>query len=381
MSDSIFLQFSNDGKIWKKVEHFLSYTVEADLYVADHAFSLEIANPEIDLRAGIQCQLFVNNKLELTGIVDRCLRRTDKQGTKLTIEGRDLMGLLVDSYCESFVSVEGKKLSQLAQMLLKSVPFINRMPVISQKDVVGKLKTRRSRDASYGLAAILGDGQAERIAQIHAGMTIFHVLSMYALSRGQMFYSLPDGTFVFGRPMVGGDPAYSIVFNRQGNGNNAIASEVEENISRRYSKVTVIGQRQATPDDGTDATATNVGGTPGTVKDDSFPFYKPYVQLSHNDSQTPKQHARLLLEKMRHDGMRLSYDLPRHSQNGVNFTVNKLVQVKDDVNRINGRPIDGVWLISGRTFKLDKQSGPITTVKLSPPGLVEDGGKMGGGRG
>ena len=381
MSDRIYLQFSADGKTWKKMEHFVSYTLEADLYVADHAFSLELKNPEIELRAGMQCRLFVNDQLELTGIIDRCLRRTDKQGTSLTVEGRDLMGLLVDSYCEAFVGVEGKKLSELAQMLLKNVPFINRKPVLNQEDVVGKIQTRRGRESSFGLAAILGDGGVERIAQIRPGMTIFQVLSTYALSRGQMFYGLPDGTFVFGRPMVGGAPDYSIVFNRSGAGNNALAAEVEENISKRYSKVTVVGQRQATADDGLDATVVNVGGPAGTVTDPDFPFYKPFVQLSHNDSQTPKQHARLLLEKMRHDGVRLSYDLPRHSQNGINFTVNRLARVKDDVNRINGAPIDGIWLVSGRTFKLDKVAGPITTVRLSPPGLVEDGGKMGGGRG
>ena len=42
-------------------------------------------------------KVFVNDQLELTGIVDRRLRRFDKQGKKLVVEGRDLMGLIVDS--------------------------------------------------------------------------------------------------------------------------------------------------------------------------------------------------------------------------------------------------------------------------------------------
>ena len=373
MSDSIYLEIGG-----RKVTHFLSYTVEADLYVADHAFSLEIGKPEFDIRPGTKCSLFVNKSKELTGIIDRRSQRTDKQGRKLVIEGRDLMGLLVDSCCEQFVSVQGMKLSGLAQFLLKNVPFINSKQILYQQDLVGKLKTRRSRNASYGLAGIFGADSAERIAQIHPGMTIFQVLQMYALSKGQMFFSLPDGTFVFGRPLVGGDPDYSIVFNEAGAGNNVISSEVEENIAKRYSKVTVVGQQQGNPADGLDATKVNI--PPGTVTDSSFPFYKPFVELSRNDSQTPQQHARLLLEKMRHDGFRLSYDLPRHSQNGKNFTINRLARVKDSVNTLNGLPIDGTFLVSGRTFKLDKDNGVTTTLKLSSPGLVEDGGKIGGGR-
>lgn len=372
MSDYIYLEVAG-----KKISHFLSYSVEADLYVADHAFSLVIGNPEFDILTGQQCHLWVNGQLELTGIVDRRAMHTDKQGRTLTIEGRDLMGLLVDSHCEQFVSVQGKKLSELAQMLLANVPFINRKQILYQQDLVGKLKTSRLRTAMYGLAGIFGADTAERLAHIHAGMSIFQVLQMYALSKGQMFFSLPDGTFVFGRPLVGGKPDYTIVFNGEGIGNTVLVAEVEENIARRYSKVSVIGQQQGQPSDGMNVGAVNIEGS---VTDSSFPFYKPFVQLSRNDSQTPQQHARLLLEKMRHDGNRLSYDLPRHSQNGVNFTVNRLCHVKDSVNTINGAPIDGTFLVSGRIFKLDKQNGPTTTLRLSPPGLVEDGGKIGGGR-
>jgi|GEM_PF-419627 len=365
--DSIYLEVNG-----RQVRHFISYRVEADLYVADHAFSLEIGLPEFDISLGARCRLLVNDQEELTGIVDRRCKRTDKNGSRMTIEGRDLMGLVVDSYCEQFVTVEGKKLSELAHMLLKDIPFINSKRILYQKDLVGKLKTRRSRDASYGLEGIMGADGAERIAQIHPGMSKFQVLSMYAISRGQMFYMLPNGTFVFGRPLVGGDPEYEIVFNPEGLGNNVLMAEEDANISQRYSKVTVVGQQQADTLDGLDAGKVNISGT---VTDPSFPFYKPFVQLSHNDSQTPKQHARLLMDKQRHDGYRLSYQVPRHSQNGRNFTINKVARVADTVHGVHGS-----FLVSGRSFQLDKSSGSTTLLKLSPLGLIEDAGKLAGGR-
>lgn len=368
MSDRIYLEVAG-----RKVEHFLSYSVEADIYVADHAFSLELANPGIEIKLGQPCKLYVNDRLELTGVIEHRVQRTDKSGRKLTIEGRDLMGQVVDAYCEQFITVENMKLSALAQLLLKDVPFINRKQIVIQQNLVGKVKTRRTKHAAYGLEAIMDTGSAERIAQIHPGMTKFQVLQMYALSRGQMFYSLPDGTFVFGRPRIGGEPEFTIVFNGRGEGNNATVGEVDENIGKRYSKVTVIGQQQGNTADGLDTTKISITGT---VTDPDFPFYKPFVQLSHNDSQTPKQHARLLLDKMRYDGQRLTYELPRHSPDGINnYSLNRLAQVKDDVHNIHG-----TYLVSGRTFKLDKGAGPSTTLRLSPPGLVEDGSGKGAGR-
>lgn len=373
MSDKISLEVGG-----KRFDHFLSYSVDADIFVADHAFSMEIANPEFDITPGQECRLYVNDQLELSGIIDRRHKRTDKQGTKVTIEGRDLMGLLVDSYCEEFRTVENITIKALAQMLMKDVPYVNRTTISGQLSLSGKIKTRRSRDAAYGLEAIMGTAGAERIAQIHPGMTKFQVLQMYALAAGVMFFLEYRGNkvfFTFDRPLVGGESDYTIIFNREGLGVNILSAELDENIAQRFSRVTVVGQRQGHADDGINPVVTNVGGPSGTVKDPSFPFYKPFVQLSHNDSQTPKQHARLLLEKMRHDGYRLSYEMPRHSINGVNFTINRLTTIKDTVHGV-----DGVFLVSGRTFKLDKQNGPTTTLRLAPPGLVEDGSKIGGGR-
>ncbi|MDA8428479.1 MAG: hypothetical protein M0T70_04415 [Geobacteraceae bacterium] len=369
MNDSIYLQIGG-----KKIRNFISYTAEADLYVADHAFSLVLSNPETEITGGQKCELYVNDQLELTGIVDHINSRLDKSGRTLTVEGRDLMGLIVDSSCEQFISVQDWKLSQLAQLLLKDVPFINLKQVLYQQDIVGKLRSRRSRLAAFGLAAMMGvESTGERIAQIHPGMSKFQVLQMYALSKGLMFYGLPDGTFIFGRPLAGGDPDYTITINKEGRGVNFISAEVDQNWSKRYSKVTVVGQRQAHVDDGVNVMSTNVGGVPGSVSDGDFPFYKPFVQLSYNDSQTPQQHARMIMDKGRHDGFRLVYELPRHSQAGKNYTINRMALIKDDIHNIHGS-----YLVSGRTFRLDKTKGPTTSITVTLPGLVEDGGKPGG---
>jgi prophage tail gpP-like protein len=352
MSDKIVLEVNG-----KRIEDFLSYSVDADLFTAAHIFSLEIRKPPIKIEPGMPCRLFVNNQLELTGVIDQTVSRCDKQGRTLSIVGRDLMGLIIDTYCEDFRGIDNMTLQDLATMLLKNIKFINIKQVSGELNLHGKIRSRQSRGIS--LHSIMFD-TTERVSQIWPGMTVFEVLHRAALSAGVMFFCLPDGSFKFDRPIVSGDIAYHITLNERGDGNNVLYAEIQKDLSKRYSKITVMGQRNLRPGDDP-----KKASFVGHAYDKTFPFYKPYVKVIHDDSQSPNQMARLILEKMAHDGFHLTYDLPRHSQNNRNFTINQLAQVTDEVHGING-----AYLVYGRTFKLDKQSGPITTLRLGPTGLI-----------
>lgn len=357
MSDNLVLQI--DGK---RIENFLSYKVEADIYTADDAFTLELAKPETTIKTGQRCELYVNDQLELTGISDRRSRRYDKQGLKLTVEGRDLMGLLVDSHCETFPTVQGKKLSELAQLLLKDIPFINRSKIIYQDEAAqirGKLKGKK-KTVDNPMAGFMDTPQ--KLAQIEPGMSAFEVLRIYAASRGLMFWAMPDGTMVFGRPRAKGEPQFSITMSRDGSNNNATGAEEIDDISKRFSRVTVIGQQQGLDDFGMTAGKIH---TRASAEDTSFPFRKPFVTKDNNDAQSPGLHARFLLEQQRHEGYRLSYTVPGHSQNGRNWQINELCRVKDEI-----LGLDGIYLIYGRTLELSRDKGKTTTVKLGTPGLI-----------
>ena len=354
MSDSVELKV--DGTT---IVNFESYTVEADLYTADDAFSLELSNPETEIRPGLKCELFVNDTRELTGIIDRVTRSYDKAGTKLRVEGRDLMGLLVDSSCTTFMDVRGKTVKQLAEILLKDIPFINRKSIVYQENFVGKMKGKK-QTVSSPAAGFLDTPQ--KIARIEPGMTVFEVLKTYAASRGLMFWAMPDGSLVFGRPLAGGQAAFSVEVRREGGNVTVLEGELVQDISRRFSRVIVIGQSQGHEDHGGDATKVN---SKATRDDTTFPFYKPFVTKMTNDSQSPPLHARLLLEKQKHDGFQLQYKAPFHSVNGRNWRINQLCRVKDEV-----LGIDGTYLIFGRTFELSKTGGSTTRLKLGYPGVV-----------
>ena len=345
-----------------KIEHFVKYSISADLYTPADAFHLELANPETAITAGAQCELWINDNLELTGVIDKVHRKINKSGVSLAVEGRDFMGLLLDSYCEPpWKTVTGMKLKALAELLLTKTPFINRKTIVYQENVVGKLKGKRTSASSGFLAGL---DTAQKIGQIEAGMTIFDVLKNYSLSRGMLFYCLPDGTLVFGRPLAKGAPAYTLTMLKSGKGNNVIESEVEQDISRRYSKYIVVGQQQGAP---TIANPSGINtdnkGTP--CLDPDAPFYKPFVACDNNDNLSPKERARVIMEKHRREGTHLVYTVGRHSQNGQNWAINKMCRIKDEKQYI-----DADYLIYGRTFEMDKQTGPITKVKLGVPGVV-----------
>jgi len=354
MDDKVYLQIAG-----KRVENFISYEVEADLYQAADRFSLELANPGSAILPGMRCELYVNDQLELTGIIDAPRKGWSKQGRTLVVDGRDLLGVVVDSYAEQFITVQGKTVKQLAELLLKNVPFINRKQIIYQENVVGKLKGKK-RTVDNPLTGFMDTPQ--KLSQIEPGMTVGEVLSIYAASRGMLFFGLPDGTLVFGRPKAAGQPLYSIVNTMNGAGNNVTSGDEVDDISRRYSKITVISQGQGHEEDGQDAGKINARYS---ATDASFPFYKPYVATLNNDSQTPKLYARMLLEKQRHDGLQLTYTAAGHSQGGKNFKINELCQVKDEMLER-----DGIYLIYNRKFKRSKQAGSTTELRLGPPGLV-----------
>ncbi|KJS29554.1 MAG: hypothetical protein VR64_20610 [Desulfatitalea sp. BRH_c12] len=352
MPDSIALHVAN-----RRLDKFVSYHVQADLYCADNYFRIDLHDPGFEIPEAARCQLSINGIPALTGIIDLIADADDKRGTQLAIEGRDLMGLLVDSYVETFVDEENMPLKELAETLLATVPFINRNNVRYQAGLAGARANAVSSRAADPLAALMA---GQKNTHIEPGATVFEVLKRAAMSRGAMFYGLPDGTFVFGRPKAAGAALFSVTHRTDGRGNNAFRSTRVRNTSRRYSKIVVVGQQQG--DDLLGAEQINVQAT---VSDPQAPFYKPLVALLNDDAVSPAQYARMLLEIQRSEALQLVYSVRGHSQAGRNWTINELCRVRD-----GRRNIDGTYLVVSRAFSLSKADGPVTEIRLGLPGVM-----------
>ncbi|MBI5550752.1 MAG: hypothetical protein HY911_04535 [Desulfobacterales bacterium] len=344
MADSVMLQLAD-----RQIERFVSYRINSDLFEAADAFELNLSGAGVTVTEGEPCRLFVNGRLELVGIVDKVSEQFAKDEAAMTIEGRDLMGLLVDSYAEDFEDREGESLTALAQRLLATVPFINRKAIIYGRGSKDRAVPLTAREDEY------------EFTEVQPKRTVFEVLRSYALARGMLFFAMPDGTLVFGEPRTSGAAEFRLVRRRfpSGRQNNVLNGERVRDISRRYSKVTAIAQRQ-----GTDSAEVDDINASGTVTDAGFPFYKPFVATVEHDGQDPQRYARVLMDKQRFEGFTLSYRTVGHSQQGRNFQTNAVCRVLDEP-----WGIDTDYLIYGRTFERSRQ-GVFTTVKLSKLGVL-----------
>lgn len=331
----------------QRIVNFTKYRIESDLFIADDAFDLTFENPGVKLAEGQRCKLYINGELELNGIIDKIQDGYKKTGRDLSVSGRDLMGLLVDSHVCIGKTDQDIELRDLAADLLKDVPFINRKNIIYASG--NKLKAV-SEDDSFEI----------KKAQREAGKGIFDVLKQHAMERGLLFFCMPDGTFVFGNPKTSGRAEFFIVNQLSGKGNNVVESNRVRDISRRYSSVTVMGQQQ-----GEDFLEPEEINKAGQATDTSFPFHKPFVTHISADCKEPDRYAALVMNQQRFQGLQLTYVLNSHSQNGKNYQTNAICHVNDEVYGYNEK-----FLIYGRTFEMDENTGQITTLKLSEPGVL-----------
>lgn len=349
MRDTVYLLV--DGK---RIDRFISYSIDADIFTADDAFTLELAG-EVEINPPVECSLYVNDVLELSGLIEKLDEKGDKIGPKITATGRDLMGLIIDSYCEEFGALKDKNLKALATRLLKNIPLIQRDDIVYQENVVGKLKGHSTQCGIFDITS--------KDSQIEPGKKIFEMLKEYANSRGLIFYALPERKFVFGKTKESGAAAFQITNRKDGKGNNALTWSRMLDTTKRYSKITIVGQKQ-----GQDTIFNAADCKIEAVKTDpDLPswYYKPFVQVDEYGGDQPARQALMALEKMRHDGFRLEYTVRGHSQGNKNWTVNELCTVRDD--RLG---IHDDYLLYGRTFEMSKDKGTTTKLRLGYKGMM-----------
>ncbi|MCL2689072.1 MAG: hypothetical protein FWE57_04395 [Chitinispirillia bacterium] len=321
---------------------FKRYVIENDLYAAAGMFEFELYHdPVIKVNAGEAAQVYVNGQLEMTGLIDRVNSVYDKQGRSINVTGRDLMGLLVDSYCEEWVTMSNTNLASLAQRLLKNVPFINRKQIEVDD-------TAKRRDALMPFV------------QPSPGDRVFDILRDAAKSRGVVFYARPNGALCFRKPSGQGAIVTSITRKIGEPNTYIIRGERGEDFSERYSKYTVLTQEQ-----GLDSEDEPFINEIASAEDKVVPYYKPYVEAIEEDSGSVRKRANMILEQRRAKSNSVKYRMIGHSQGVWNWNVDELVRVDDEEFDIHAN-----LLVYSRIFEMSRDGGVTTEVTLGEPGLV-----------
>lgn len=341
----------------KEISTFLSYEADSNVLIPADAFSCTISRIENSIHAGDKFELYVNGAIEMTGIVDKVTPSYKKGSEEMTIEGRDLMGILVDSSVEEFRTIKDIKLKDLAKRLLKNVPFLDKSKIAygHEKTDAGLSKPKKVKTESQRYSF----GDTSNVCQYEPGISIFEALSDHAQRHGLIMWMEPDGTLIFGELKGNEDPVEFSFFTQKAaensKSNNILSAKRIYDISKRFSKVTVVAQIQ-----GNDNYEPGEQDIKKPAYDKSFPFYKPLVLQSVCESEKAAGfQAGWELKKRDVEGWRLDLEVAGHSQDKKNYRANRVCYLKDEIFELEGN-----YLILGRKFTMDRSSGPRTSLTI-----------------
>ena len=318
-----------------RVDKFVSYTIDADLYSPEGSFSFE-CDSKYDVNKGDTCQIFVNRVCVMAGIIDTVQRSLSRNGPKMNIDGRSVAAVLADSSVTKFATLP-TTLPQLVERLVRDLPFLSRKDFVF-KSGSDKVKVQR------------------KFIEVSPGDSVFDVIKKAANSQGYLFWASPEGELVFDKPVEHGKADFKIHAFEDGSEMDYIEGSVSETINEQHSLIKVIGESQDDND---------IKYVAASVKNDDFPFYRPLV-VNWNENEGPaKKTAELQLATEKAASIQLEYTMPGHSQNGIPWTINAFCDVEDHYNGANG-----AYLIKRRTFTLDRNEGKRTKLELQPGGSL-----------
>lgn len=341
----------------RQISNFISYEADSNILVPADAFTCRIGRIDSEIKTGDRFNLVVNGELEMTGIIDK-INATYRRGSQETsIEGRDLMGLLVDSYVEEYKTLNKMRLKDLAARLLKNVPYLDKSRIYYgyEKKDSGLSKPKKVKRAS---SALFGD-TTSNVCQFEPGTSIFEALSDYAQRHGLLMWMEPEGSLVLGELKEPGEPIeFSFYTYKEGTDrakNNVLEAVLTDDISKRYSKVTVIAQIQ-----GTDTLGAGEQTIIKSAIDKAAPFYKALVLQSQcTGSKAAFLQAQWELKKREAEGWKVELVVAGHSQEEKNYKANRVCFIKDEVLGLEGN-----YLILGRKFTMNRAEGPRTHLTI-----------------
>lgn len=320
-------------------EQWDSVTIDSQIDVPADGWGLTLFNTEggvlpDNIQGGKSAQLYYGNELVLTGIIDRVNEAVTRNGVAIGIAGRDFGGQLLDC----------------------SVPILTAQSLnfreIIEQFVIGNLSPFAELKLYQDLT--LDELEREKIT-VEPGESIYDVLAKSAATAGQHVWFDPDGTLRIGDPFSNAGVNVDLKLMRHGHGNNILGMDYEEDVSRVFNEIRILGQ-------GADAQQLLAQGTAKT------PYKFPRLKIiSMGDIETQAD-AQSVLNKIIHDNDLEAYSLTATimgwTASGHVWQPGWQVTVKTDASkRANAQ-----WVVMGRTLKLSRTEGKTTILKLRRKG-------------
>lgn len=348
----------------RKLDVYTAYSADSHLLIPADEFSVTIPGACPEFKTGDRFFLKVNGQLEMNGIVEKKERHTASTVNETTLSGRDLMGLAVDecldkAHCKTKADIQ---LKTLARSLLAGLPYLKEQRVVYMHELadmgVSGRKSVLKKNANMSPLAPLSAGADEQYA---AGTTIFDALADRAQRHGLLLWMAPDGMLVFGRPIEADVAAlfraYLYANPQLAGRNNVLSASLTDDLSKRYSKITVVGQRE-----GSDFIPADSHDLSKTVADGSWPCAYSKHLVIQRECKTPQealQLARIEMKKRIASAWRLKLDVIGHSQDGNNYRANEACEAVIEPHGVSGK-----FIILGRRLTYSEAAGQKTALEL-----------------
>lgn len=331
--------------------NWVRYTLESEYVTPADGWSVEAANPTLAqlaaLSPGQPVQLLVGDQVALKGHLERVgISRTRQGGTVVQLSGRDLAGPLLD--CSPAASWRWQNLS-LAAVTRKAL------------DELGVVATVSAH----------ADATAQRpLIKAEPGETYWQVIDRYAKKVRLMPWMSPAGVLNLTRPDYTSAPVAHLVNGRVGSraqATNVLDGSYSDDITGRYSDVTVIGQAKGS-DDAYGEAACKLKGSARDAGIVAKGLYRPTTIDEGELRSTTEAKARAAWEvsQRQHDAEQLQYVVAGHGPTTTTlWAPNQQVTVEDEV-----AGVDGTWWVAGRTLTRDRSGGTRTTLSLRRPNTL-----------
>lgn len=300
-----------------------SMEIVSDLYAPAGSFRF-VLGQRVTAYSSTRCLVYINNILELTGIIGPVEESMEWGSHTWTVSGKSLIGLVERYYVTDWTNPP-KTLADAAKKYLGAIPMVKELPW-----------------------TIEGDDHSKDHARLDVGDTAFKLLNEFAQNRGLLFWAKADGSIVFGKALVKGEAHYHLDDRR------ITKRRRVEDESGLHSEIILVSD-------------SDEGHRKFTTKNASVKLDIPFVAAyngSDSDGMQKQADAYLRQEKMQ--CYQLEYDVSGFSLNGKNWAVNTRVAVNDQAFGL-----DDTYLLRTRTFRYDKNNGSTTSLVLCPI-LAED---------
>lgn len=318
--------------------NWTSYSVDADVLTPAGAFTLEVAAPTAAqvaaITEGSALTLMVGSTCILAGWIETKSLSSSREGTRLSIHGRDCAAPLTDC----------------------SVPINWRHANISLAQLA------RLAVAELGLSlAVDADVAAEElIPHVHAepGESFWELLERHARRRRCLIWSEPRKLRI-GRPDYVSPAVGGLRRQLSGAENNVLSAEITWRVANRRSPVTVLGQASdgsgRVVGQATDAELLRLGlRRPLIVQDGGV-----------GTTKRAKERAQWEVQRRAGEGWTGTYTVPGHGPgSGRVWEIDSVVDVLDEPAGVRGPK----WIAARRLQR--SRNGTTTTLTLRDLGAI-----------